>query len=658
MSKNIDKRVWGVLGKQQTYFSPQKQVEGKTKTPLNANAFDSWDAKRSRFKRVDGYENAVQQGGAVPQISSTPVSITPTPTPSITQTQTNTPTQTQTQTETNTPTPTLTPSSTPFNLPSTPDLWYDATNLGSIDYITSGGTDYVSAWRSVGNYNKTLTGTTTDTMPVWSGSSLFPGSPKIIRFNKSTTASLRDFLTQRFDSTVMTGEGVTIFTVIAKPSILDYTGTQATSTGFGIRMELYSGNTTTGGFTPISNLAPRYISQQIGSAGNQITFLGVSSGTVVTNSYAYSATNLNDKFLLTQSMPFPTGNPYWEINQSGGTGTNAITGTPITTFNSFTLGVTTASGGTVNAVNAGCELGEIIVYTRELTIQEQDAVQNYLRDKWRYDEWASPVPTPTQTASPTQTTTNTPTPSTTPPFNPLTLNPMIWVDFNDASTLSLRSGQFVQSVSNKGNWTAFTGFSQTTAANQPSWSASTMGTSKSAVTISNDFLESSTIPTGSTWNTFCVLKYGGTDPFSVINVASTFGAAQSWSNLYAQRQLDRYVNFKVEGTDEYRRSFSGYTGFNTTHIAQGYMSNSALTIVDYFNINNSAQTETVEANTNTTTGWPGAITNSPFFRIINNEEFGSSIPGEIGEIYMFDKELTSTEQANLINYLKTKWGIT
>ena len=106
MSKNIDKRVWGVLGKQQTYYSPQKQVEGKTKTPLNANAFDSWDAKRSRFKRVDGYENAVQQGGAVPQVSSTPVVSTPTPTPSITPTITLTPSITPTITFT--PTPSIT----------------------------------------------------------------------------------------------------------------------------------------------------------------------------------------------------------------------------------------------------------------------------------------------------------------------------------------------------------------------------------------------------------------------------------------------------------------------------------------------------------------------------------------------------------------------
>ena len=658
------RKVWGVLGKQKEYYTPSHFLGEKV--PLNANAFDAWDAKKSRYKRIDGvYGNDGQQGGVVPQVANT----TPTPTPTITQTntpsqtQTNTPSQTPsftpTQTQTNTPTPTLTPSSTPFNLPSTPDLWYDATNIGSIDYITSGGTDYVSGWRSVGTYQKYLSGTTTDTMPVWSASTLFPGNPKIIRFNKSATTGLRDFLTQRFDSTVITGAGITIFTVIAKPSILDY-GATGSNTGFGLQFYLYSGNTTTGGFTPMppSQTAPRNINNSIGAAPNSIQLQSQNSGIVVQNPYSYSATNLNDKFLLTQAIPFPTGYPYVEINQSGATLTNAITGTPITTFNSFTLGAIINSGGTITASNSGCELAEIMIYTRELTVQQQEAVQNYLRDKWRYDEWASPVPTPTQTASPTQTTTNTPTPSTTPPFNPLVLNPMIWLDFNDSSTLSLRSGQFVQSVSNKGNWTAFTGFSQTTAANQPSWSASTMGTGKSAVTISNDFLESSTIPTGSTWNSFVVLKYGGTDPFAPLQVNSTFGAAQSWSNLYAQRQLDRYANFKIEGANEYRRAFNGYTGFNTTHVAQGYMSNSALTIVDYFNINNSAQTETIEANTNTTTGWPGAITNSPLFRIINNEEFGSSIPGEIGEIYMFDKELTSTDQANLINYLKTKWGIT
>jgi hypothetical protein len=130
MSKNIDKRVWGVLGKQQTYFSPQKQVQGKTKTPLNGNAFDSWDAKRSRFKRVDGYENAVQQGGTVIGQSTTPsVSSTPQPTPSITPTITNTPTPSITPTLTNTPTPSITPTMTPTPSSTPPVLNWENQNI-------------------------------------------------------------------------------------------------------------------------------------------------------------------------------------------------------------------------------------------------------------------------------------------------------------------------------------------------------------------------------------------------------------------------------------------------------------------------------------------------------------------------------------------------
>ena len=402
MSKNIDKRVWGVLGKQQTYFSPQKQVQGKTKTPLNANAFDSWDAKRSSFKRIDGYPvgDAAQQGGTViGQSTSVPVS-SPTPTPTITQTNTPTPSFTPTQTQTNTPTPTLTPSSTPFNLPSTPDLWYDATNVGSIDYITSGGTDYVSGWRSIGTYSKTLTGTTTDTMPVWSASTQFPGSPKIIRFNKSATAGLRDVLSQRYDSAVITGAGITAFYVFAKPTELNYSASSSTN-GFGNQFWLYSGNTTTGGYNSVtgSGIAPRLSNLNVGASNDSTTFLLNSSASTVANTFAYSATNLNNKFLWTAAAPFPTGNPYVEINQSGATLTNAITGTPITTFNSFIIGGIASSGGTITASNAGMELAEVMIYTRELTYSQRVAVQNYLRDKWRYDEWNSPNPVPTPTPS-------------------------------------------------------------------------------------------------------------------------------------------------------------------------------------------------------------------------------------------------------------------
>lgn len=434
--KNLDRKVWGVLGKQKEYYHPA-QFLGE-KIPLNANPLDAWDTKKSRYKRVDlvprnaMLANDEQQSG-VPETSSSPSQVTPTPTvtntstptPSVTMTNTPTntssstptptpsftPTNTITQTQTNTPTLTQTPTSTPYPLPSTPDLWYDATNVGSIDYITSGGTNYVSGWRSIGTYQKYLTGTTTNTMPIWSASTIFPGSPLVVRFTKNATAGLQDFLSQRFDSTTITGAGLTVFTVIAKPSEYNYSASSSTN-GFGIQMYFYSGNSATGGFVPTAGAQPPRLLNSNMNNGNDLTTLQVvSSGASAANTFALSATNLNNKFLFTQVVPYPTGNPYIEINQSGATLGTQVTGTPITTFSSFVLGGSVTSGGTVTTSNAGAEVAEIMIYTKELTVQQQEAVQNYLKDKWSYDSWASPVPTPTQTASPTQTPTQTVTPS-------------------------------------------------------------------------------------------------------------------------------------------------------------------------------------------------------------------------------------------------------
>ena len=95
----VDSRTWGVLGKQETFYAPT-QFLGE-KVPLNANPLDSWDYKKSKYKRIDlvprTMENDAQQAGVVPQ--GTPVTPTPSATPV-------TPTPTPTNTGTPTPTPT------------------------------------------------------------------------------------------------------------------------------------------------------------------------------------------------------------------------------------------------------------------------------------------------------------------------------------------------------------------------------------------------------------------------------------------------------------------------------------------------------------------------------------------------------------------------
>ena len=408
--QNIGKKTWGVLGKQQTYFYQPGLATNKEKTPLNANAFDAWDLKKSKYRRIDlmpkiQMENDGQQGGVVPQGTPTP-DVSPTPTPTSNPTSTPTPTPSFT--------PTVTPSSTPFPLPETPALWYDATNIGSIDYISSGGTDYVAAWRSVGTYQKAVTGVTTNTMPIWSGSSRMPGSPLIVRWNKSTNTALRQFLTQRFDSTPIPQSGFTTFVVFANPGY-DYTGI-ATNTGLGFQFFMASGNTT-GGFNAPPALNYNMI---IGNGANiqlGTTINGVGTNNVIPN---WSATSLNNKFLYTQVSQFDNNIPYFELNQSGGTMQLPITGTTNGTVSSIALGIQFIANGTINfgTINPGVEIGEIMMFNRILTIQEQEQVQDYLRDKWRYDEWASPVPTPNPTTTPTptvtQTQTQTPTVTQTP----------------------------------------------------------------------------------------------------------------------------------------------------------------------------------------------------------------------------------------------------
>jgi hypothetical protein len=406
MGKNIDKRVWGVLGKQKTYFSPQKQVEGKTKTPLNGNAFDSWDAKRSVFRRVDGYENAVQQGGVVPQTTSAPAT-SPTPTPSITPTTTNT--------------PSITPSSTPYPLPLYPTIWYDASDSSTLTLINSGGTNYVSFWNSKGTSTWSLSGTNTDTMPVLSASTLMPGNPSCVRFTQNATTTSRDAL-QSFNNTGIGHTGSTIFQVWAKPSGSTY----ANSPSF---IRIYSG--LTNGAVALNAVGGAFDTQNLNIAGANITtsqvYNIIPSGVSTSNFIIpnYSATGLNDKYIFQSRTPLTAGQfATFELNQSAGTNTTAFTGTTQTPqINSFSIGISNiTTGGTITYNNMNSELCEIIYFDTVLTNAQVEQVELYLKDKWRYDEWASPVPTPTQTASPTTTPTPsltptmTNTPSTTPPI--------------------------------------------------------------------------------------------------------------------------------------------------------------------------------------------------------------------------------------------------
>jgi len=69
-------KTWGIPGKRQTYLSPGEQIAKMPKVPLNANPLQSWDYKKSKYRRIDLFPKAVsentQQGGVVGLPSSAP----------------------------------------------------------------------------------------------------------------------------------------------------------------------------------------------------------------------------------------------------------------------------------------------------------------------------------------------------------------------------------------------------------------------------------------------------------------------------------------------------------------------------------------------------------------------------------------------------------
>jgi hypothetical protein len=578
------------------------------------------------------------EGGDVPVVS-------PSPTATLTMTPTNT------STSTNTPTPSITPSSTPYILPETPALWYDATNLGSIDYITSGGTDYVSAWRSIGTYQKTVTGTTTNTMPIWSGSSQMPGSPRIVRWNKSSNTALRQFLTQRFDMTPIPQSGITTFVVFANPGYT-YGGTSDPN-GLAFNLFIVSGNTAGGFNTP----AALNYNMFIGSTSNSIQLTNSISGVITVNGINnYSATSLENKFLYTQVSEFSNNRPYFELNQSGGTQPNTITATTVSPINSIALGIgfTTAGVISTGAVNPGIEIGEIMVFNRTLSPSEQEQVQDYLRDKWRYDEWASPVPTPTPTGTQivtptpsvtptntmTPTNTSTPTPSPTGGFNPNSVPDLFqWFDTSDTSYMTLRSDAGVNYIT---GWTGKTGgsFTQATASAQP-YLVNISGYTYSGASffgtrwLLNDTISAAT-PSGTT--TFVV----GFNDRDVINPALVWdaGTPEGVSSAFLNNNV-----FQIRGVGRIK----GYNAYDTLakqpkYIAWGYGYGG--TDGDG-NINGTAF--------NTDYGSFTAPANITQMRMSSSDTSVDN-GGAVYEVLMYNRTLTTSEINSVVTYLQTKWG--
>jgi len=288
----------------------------------------------------------------------------------------------------------------------------------------------------------------------------------------------------------------------------------------------------------------------------------------------------------------------------------------------------------------------------------------------------TPTNTSTQTQTPTQTQTQTSTPTPTQTPFPLGFNPMIWVDFNDTSTMIFRSGtNYLESIANKGYWTAMTGFSQNilTAQTEINTLSYFTGTAKSGATVSRSWMESNIVMTGTNWNVFVVCAYDPTTQSSsavsadnglpFLSAPFIPGNQVLWNPLTVQATNGRYWTSVIEpvytNSQDYQAlQVTGNTDWKTPHVLQSYISTSAATPnLTYFYINTTGYSQDV-VYTRYIQGQPA--NGNIKLQIINQSGYTSSnqdVLGQIGEIVLFDKELTINELDQLMQYFQYKWGI-
>jgi hypothetical protein len=318
-----------------------------------------------------------------------------------------------------------------------------------------------------------------------------------------------------------------------------------------------------------------------------------------------------------------------------------ITGTTNGTVSSIALGIQFIANGTINfaTINPGVEIGEIMMFNRILTIQEQEQVQLYLRDKWRYDEWASPVPTPTPTDTPnptvTPTNTNTPTqtgsptPSATPPpFSPSGLtNLQHWYLSTDGASVSQWDNKGLLGGS----------ISQGTGSLQPTVGPISLG-SFSGTCLGFTSRDTMT-------GTFASTNYSASSVFAVFQ-------ASNGSEAYS-------YGFGLGGVLDHWTSYGSNNNWRVDkNPNQITVSSINLDLPQPVLFASSGDTSLFEAEWNGGNGSTASAsrTNVTTAAYIGNDNgFSTGAELYMVEYLVYNKKLSPTEYNNVINYLKTKY---
>jgi len=319
---------------------------------------------------------------SVPEI---PLCIPPTPTqtttpsitPSNTSTITATPSNTSTITATPTNTPSVTPTRAPFNPTTIPDIfqWFDSSVLTGMTLTMDSGKTYVMEWTPrVGNMVAQYS---------------LKNEPQLIEnsqgfpYSGVTFFGYNDNLQGFISPEVPAPTGNTTFIV--------------TYVENGEDQLIWSIDTRSG-----EALSSYYVNRNLVPPGDHTVEMR-SIDRLISNRKTSTIINFPKVLGIVSGNTIQTLGTFNDVQN--------------TTFRNYTAGTDMFKirMGSPDLAIGTSVLYEVIVYNRVLNMSEKNQIENYLKAKWNYANWApSPTPTATVTATQTVTPTNTQTQTGTP----------------------------------------------------------------------------------------------------------------------------------------------------------------------------------------------------------------------------------------------------
>jgi hypothetical protein len=588
-------------------------------------------------------------------VTFTPTSsVTPTQTntPTLTETPTNTPTNTTTQTNTPTNTATITPTQTPsLSAGATPNPTTTQTATPSVtptNTITPTNTQTNTPTNSA-SVTPSITATNTET-PTNTPTNTATQTPSV---TPSITASQTNTPTQTGSDTptpTPTNTSTPTNTASVTPTQTGSDTPTPTPTQTNTPSVTATNTPTqTGSDTPTPT-PTQTNTPSITASPTQTNTPSITASQTMTPTPSITATQTN--------TPTPSITAT-QTNTPTNTATNTLTPTPSITASQTATPTNTATNTltptpSITASQTATPTPSITAtQTNTPTITQTQTPTasgvvtycywNNIATPWNLDTnlWnvCSLIPTPT----PTTTTTNTPTPTNTPsktppPFVPSSLsNLQYWFDATSGLTYDI--------FYNVSNWTNYgllgSTVNQGTVSRQPKLSlSSTLGSYTGyAVGFTNRAYMSAT---------FGSANYSSSTVFSVMKINGTSGAG--WS-----------IDIFDTGTNNYSWSWQSYDTGSTSIVRKtpGSSTSPSRTKAPLLLATSGTSSSFFTASFNDALGTSGTSiytgTTATQFEFGYEPGINTSTNIEVFEYIVYNRVLTSTEYANVMNYLKTKY---